>query len=146
MTDTFFEYEGLLSGVNSNTMESAPSLDNNGNFYFTSYRTVDSDFQALYSGDFRRGGINHIETVDAGLARKVAGLINFDSEISANGQRLYYATGLFEGDEFQGMNYEGSTPAVHLQLPIGTLGKHLTGTFLRANKLATDPHKILVRN
>lgn len=100
ITNTSFEYLGELPGTNTESLEGVPTMDENGNLYFTSLRSYTTSFKSLYGGIFDGTVLLDVGSIDQSLNPKINGIINFDSEVSANGQTLYYATGKFSENTF----------------------------------------------
>ncbi len=97
--DLNFEYQGILKGSSSDKLEGVPSMDNNGNLYFVSIRTYFDDFQTIYHGAFAEGEIRNVGYV-AGISKKKLGHLNFDLEVSADGNTIYFVDGVFSGKPF----------------------------------------------
>jgi hypothetical protein len=92
--DLHFKYRGELKGVNTAALEGVPSMDRDGNFYFVSNRSYDKTASTLYRGKFRDGVISQIELVP-GVSLGRPGMVNFDAEISADGNTLYFVESQF---------------------------------------------------
>jgi hypothetical protein len=69
-------------------------MDRDGNLYFVSTRSYDQTRSTIYRARFRDGVASSIELVE-GVSRKVAGWVNFDADISADGRTLYFVDGYF---------------------------------------------------
>jgi hypothetical protein len=101
--DVTFQYQGEIGGeVNSiGPLDAVASLDMNGNFYFITTRSYESAgapgyLSTIYSGPF--ADVSDVASVTpvspvAGVAAPKLGLINFDQEISADGNTLYFTQG-----------------------------------------------------
>jgi hypothetical protein len=89
-----FDYKGEIAGVNTPSLEGVPSMDRNGNLYFVSTRSYDSTFSTLYRGRFRDGKVTDVELVP-GVSLRKPGIVNFDAEISEDGNTLYFVDGDF---------------------------------------------------
>jgi Tol biopolymer transport system component len=87
--DLHFKYRGELKGVNTAALEGVPSMDRDGNFYFVSNRSYDQTASTLYRGKFSDGVITGVELVP-GVSLAKPGIVNFDAEISADGNTLYF--------------------------------------------------------
>lgn len=94
--DLTFQYAGPLASANSARLDAVPSLDTSGRFVFVSLRTYDTSLVSVFRGDLAGPTVTAINPV-AGIARGVPGFVNFDAEVSANGDRLYYVDGHFAG-------------------------------------------------
>jgi Tol biopolymer transport system component len=92
--DLHFKYRGELKGVNTPALEGVPSMDRDGNFYFVSNRSYDQTASTLYRGKFADGTITGVELVP-GVSLAKPGIVNFDAEISADGNTLYFVESEF---------------------------------------------------
>lgn len=94
--DDHFEYVGPIKGANSPALDGVPSVDEDGNIYFVSTRSYDETLSTLYRGHWSNGTVTQVELVP-GLARELRGYVNFDAEISRDGDSLFYVEGRFSG-------------------------------------------------
>jgi hypothetical protein len=95
--DLTFQYRGKIKGVNSSALDGVPSMDRNDVLYFITTRSyVAPNYATIYRGTFRNGFISDVEMVP-GVALKIAGMVNFDAEISPDGHTLYFVDSLFKG-------------------------------------------------
>lgn len=92
--DLHFRYRGEIQGVNTAALEGVPSMDRDGNFYFVSNRSYDQTASTLYRGKFANGSITGIELAP-GVSLAKGGIVNFDAEISADGNTLYFVESQF---------------------------------------------------
>jgi hypothetical protein len=92
--DLHFKYRGEIKNVNTPALEGVASLDRSGNFYFVSNRSYDKTASTLYRGKFADGVITGIELVP-GVSLAKPGIVNFDAEISADGETLYFVESQF---------------------------------------------------
>lgn len=92
--DLTFEYRGEIAGVNTPVLEGVPTLDSEGNFFFVSPRSYGTTFSTLYRGRFAEGLVSNVELVP-GVSRQEPGIVNFDVEVSADGNDLYFVDGRF---------------------------------------------------
>ena len=92
--DLHFKYRGELQGVNTAALEGVPSMDRDGNFYFVSNRSYDQTASTLYRGKFADGIITGVELVP-GVSLAKPGIVNFDADISADGNTLYFVESQF---------------------------------------------------
>jgi Tol biopolymer transport system component len=92
--DLHFKFRGELSGVNTAALEGVASMDTHGNFFFVSNRSYDSTASTLYRGHFSDGVISGVELVP-GVSLAKPGIVNFDAEISADGNTLYFVESQF---------------------------------------------------
>lgn len=100
ISDVQFDYLGELPGANTKELEGVPTMDTQGNFYFTTMRSYRQDLLSIYQGSFNGEEINHVTPTDKSITEHTLGLINFDSEVSADGLYLYYAGGRFAGESY----------------------------------------------
>ncbi len=92
--DQTFTFLGPLPGANSAALDAVASLDTLGNFYFVSTRSYATTLSTLYSGVFDAGGVTGVALVP-GVSRQQMGIVNFDAEISADGQTLWFDDGQY---------------------------------------------------
>jgi len=93
--DLTFTYVGPLDGAAmAGTLDGVPSLDRDGNFYFVSLRSYGDGFSTIYHGSFDGTRIVDVRLLD-GVSRDEAFWVNFDSEITGDGNTLYFVDGLF---------------------------------------------------
>jgi len=85
-----------LQGANSPALDAVATVDSDGNIYFVTTRSYDQDFMTIYHGHFERGVVSDVMPV-SGISRGVRGQVNFDVEVSADGNTLYFTDGLFTG-------------------------------------------------
>lgn len=95
--DLTFRYRGELPGVNTDALEGVPTMDRNGRFYFVSTRSYDTTLSTLYAGNFVDGTVSGVALVP-GISRLQPGIVNFDVDVSADGQTLYFVDGRFGAD------------------------------------------------
>ncbi len=96
--DGRFQYVGLVDGANSPALDGVPSVDEDGNIYFVSTRSYDETLASLYTGLWSNGTVAHVEIV-RGISREQRGFVDFDAEISRDGDSLFYVEGRFSGGE-----------------------------------------------
>jgi len=92
--DLHFRYRGEIRGVNTAALEAVASMDRDGNFYFVSNRSYDRTTSTLYRARFADGALAGIELVP-GVSLARPGIVNFDAEISADGNTLYFVESEF---------------------------------------------------
>lgn len=95
INDSTYKYQGEISGVNTIDLEGVPTLDNSGNFYFVSTRDYPKTLSTLYQGNFNGGKVNSVKLIE-GISRLQGGWVNFDVEVSADGQFLYFVDARFD--------------------------------------------------
>jgi Tol biopolymer transport system component len=90
--DQTFTLVGPIPGANSPQLDAVASLDTLGNFYFISTRSYSTSLSTVYSGPFTAAGVGSVGVV-AGVSLQKSGVVNFDAEISADGQTLWFDDG-----------------------------------------------------
>ncbi|MGA3040290.1 MAG: hypothetical protein ABSF54_05790 [Bryobacteraceae bacterium] len=83
-----FVYRGEIRGVNTSALEAVPSLSCGGDLYFVSTRSYQETFSTIYRARFSDGAASGIQLAP-GISRHTPGWVNFDAEVSADGQTLY---------------------------------------------------------
>src|SRR5215469_14536605 len=94
--DLTFQLQGAIGGVNGPALDAVASMDLGNNFYFVSTRSYDTTLSTLYWGNYSKGSVSGAATV-VGVSPARRGLVDFDQEISADGNTLYFTEGLFTG-------------------------------------------------
>jgi len=92
--DLTFQFKGEVGGVNTRALEGVPSMDRDGNFYFVSDRSYDSTASTIYSGRFASGSLTSV-ALTPGVSLKKPGIVNFDAEVGADGDILYFVESQF---------------------------------------------------
>src|SRR5262245_51066407 len=96
INDLTFEYKGEVTGVNTQSLEGVPTMDKDGAFYFVSTRSYKDTLSTIYQGRFSNGAVTGVKIAE-GVSKKTLGSVNFDVEVSADGQTLYFVDGVFSG-------------------------------------------------
>jgi hypothetical protein len=96
ITATSFRYGGKVEGANTKALEGVPTLDRNGMLYFVSTRSYGDTLSTIYRAKFQAGRASDVQLVE-GLSLKKPGIVNFDVEISPDGQYLYGVDGDLTG-------------------------------------------------
>jgi Tol biopolymer transport system component len=96
VTDVSFRYRGKIDGANSPALDGVPSLDQDGLLYFVTTRSYEATLSTIYRVRFRKGVATDPELVK-GLSLNTPGMVNFDLEISADGQWLIGVDGDLTG-------------------------------------------------
>jgi hypothetical protein len=91
-----YRYRGLVEGVNTPALEGVPSMDRHGNFYFVSTRSYEKSLSTVYRGRFAHGKVSGVEIVPQ-LSSRQPGMVNFDVEVSPDGETLYSVESRFRG-------------------------------------------------
>lgn len=92
--DVTFEYMGEIMGVNSLKIEGVPTMDLNNNLYFVSTRSYKDTLSTIYRGRFSDGSVSEVEIVRT-IPPKKPLFVNFDVEVSPDGETLYFVIGKF---------------------------------------------------
>ncbi len=95
VNETTFQYKGEISGVNTADLEGVPTMDNSGNFYFVSLRNYANTLSTLYQCQYNNGVGTSVQILQ-GVSKLQAGWINFDIEVSPDGQNIYFVDALFD--------------------------------------------------
>lgn len=93
--DLTFEYKGEVGGTNTDKLEGVPAIDTQGNFYFVSVRSYGETFSTIYRGKWNDGTVSDVQLV-SGVSTKKPGIVNFDVEVTPDGNTLYTVDGEFE--------------------------------------------------
>ena len=94
--DGGFVYRGAIAGANSTALDGVPSMDARGRMFFVTTRSYEETLATIYQGEFVAGALRNVSIVE-GVSRGVYGALNFDAEISADGETLYAVDGTFRG-------------------------------------------------
>ena len=89
-----FRYRGELRGVNTAALEGVPSMDKRNTIYFVSPRSYETTLSTIYRGTFAEGTVVGVELVP-GVSRKEPRILNFDVEVSPDGEKLYFVDARF---------------------------------------------------
>ncbi len=96
LDDGRFQYVGPIASANSNALDGVPSIDGSGGIYWVSTRSYAQTLATLYRGRWADGVVTQIALVP-GVSSERKGFVNFDAEISRDGDSLYYVEGRFSG-------------------------------------------------
>ncbi len=98
ISDTVFLFKGEVKGANSDAVDANPSMDTNGNFYFTSTRNLQ---KTVYCGKFANGSITDVHPVEGNINSLEPYWINMGANISVDGKTLVLSTANFrKGESF----------------------------------------------
>lgn len=95
INDSSFQYQGEIAGVNTAGLEAVPTSDTAGNLYFVSNRNYVQTLSTLYQCRYASGAAINVHLVK-GISRQQAGWVNFDIEVSADGQSIYFVDAQFD--------------------------------------------------
>lgn len=99
--DLRFTYRGPIAGANSpDALEGVPSLSARGELVFVSTRSYSQTFSTIYHAAFANGAVTEPPQLIDGISRKTPGWVNFDAEVSADGNTLYYVDSWFGAKGF----------------------------------------------
>jgi Tol biopolymer transport system component len=101
--DLTFQYKGEIGGVNTTALEGVASMDRNGVFYFVSTRSYGETFSTIYRGSFDNGTVSGVDLAP-GVSTATLGIVNFDAEISPDGNTLYFVESQFSSSGPQNAN------------------------------------------
>lgn len=93
--DLNFIYQGELKGVNITSLEGVASMDSEGNFCFVSTREYFTTYTSLFYGKFSVDSVSNIVPLRE-LSKNTAGWLNFDAEVSRDGNSIYFTDGRFD--------------------------------------------------
>jgi len=92
--DLTFAYRGPIDGANSGALDGVASLSASGELFFVSTRSYGTSFSTIYHATFD-GGRTGRPTIVPGVSRDQPGWVNFDVEVSADGNTLYFVDSWF---------------------------------------------------
>lgn len=91
---TTFRYKGELRGVNTTKLEGVVSIDRDNTLYFVSVRDYENTLSTIFRGKIVDGVVSGVELVP-GISRRQPRHLNFDVDVSPDGERLYFVDGRF---------------------------------------------------
>jgi len=94
LDDLTFQYKGEIGAVNTGALEGVASTGRNSVFYFVSTRSDNQTASTIYRATFANGGISGAEHA-SGVSTSTPGVVDFDAEISADGNTLYFVESQF---------------------------------------------------
>jgi Tol biopolymer transport system component len=92
--DLTFRYRGELQGTNTVALEGVPTMDRRNTIYFVSPRSYELTLSTIYRGTFNDGAVSGVELVP-GVSRREPRIVNFDVDVSPDGEKLYFVDGYF---------------------------------------------------
>jgi Tol biopolymer transport system component len=95
-----FRFQGEIAGVNTAQLDAVASMDLSDHFYFITNRSYSENLSTVYTGTFVSGSVAAIGPVP-GVSAPTLGLVDFDAEISADGNTLYFTEGQIVGGRAQ---------------------------------------------
>ena len=130
--DVTFDYRGRIDAASSPALDGVPTADRDGNLYFVTLRSYSpQNLTTIYRTTFPA---TSPPVPVPGLSRGIFGQINFDVEVSADGNTLYFVDGTFTG---------GPVPvvadfAVAVRQPDGSFQRQGTGEMAAINTPALE--------
>ncbi|MFT3694131.1 MAG: hypothetical protein QM831_13385 [Kofleriaceae bacterium] len=94
--DVTFDYVGEITGANSDQLDGVATVAGN-TLYFVSTRSYSDSLSTIYTADFTDGVATNPTIVDS-ISRHEPLIVNFDVEVSADGNDLYFVDALFSQD------------------------------------------------
>ncbi len=95
VSNTEFEYQGELQGVATESLEGVPTMDQNNTMFYVYTGDYFQTLQSIYTGNYNQGSLSNISVVE-NLSLNLPGWLNFDVEVSNDGQSLYFVDGLYD--------------------------------------------------
>lgn len=96
VNDSTFTYIGPLAPLNSTTLDGVPAGTVDGTIYFVSLRSYEGNFSTIFKATLTGPTASALAPVTS-IATGGGGLLDFDVDVSADGQSLLVARGLFNG-------------------------------------------------
>ena len=93
--DLHFAHRGEIQGVNTDALEGVPSVSCDGTLYFVSTRSYKETSSTVYRARFSKDIATNVAPVP-GISRRTPGWVNFDVEVSADGDTLYSVDSQFK--------------------------------------------------
>ena len=97
INNTFFEYQGELQGVATESLEGVPTMDQNNTMYYVYTGDYFQTLNSIYTGSYNNGSLTNISVVE-NLSLNEPGWLNFDVEVTNDGQSLYFVDGLYDAN------------------------------------------------
>ncbi len=120
-----FEYVGAITGADSTSLDGVPTVSSDGTLYFVSTRDYDNSLSTIFSAAFAGETARDVALVP-NVSREETLVVNFDVEVSAAGNDLYFVDA--------GMNRDGVPQ--HADLVIAT--RDATGFVRRTDDLLVN--------
>lgn len=89
-----FTFAGKIRGANGPALDAVASLDTANAFFFVSTRSYDTTLSTIYRGTFANGAVSGVSLVP-GVSNSRPGWVNFDADVSADGQTMYFVDSRF---------------------------------------------------
>ncbi len=95
---TTVQYQGPITSINTGAVDGVPTMDTASRFYYvtTANYNPPTTYDTIYSGTWNGSSVTGAAVV-SGLAITTPGFVNFDIEVSADGDTLYFVDGEFSG-------------------------------------------------
>ena len=96
--DTTFQFQGAIADINTAAVDGVPTMDATNTFYYVSTANYNppTTYDTLYVGTWNGSTVTG-STPLTGLAITTPGFVNFDIEVSPDGNTLYFNDGDFTG-------------------------------------------------
>jgi hypothetical protein len=94
--DLAFRYRGRVDGANSAALDGVGTMSASGRFCFVSLRDYDATLSTIYCGTWANGRLSP-PVLQRHASARVRGRVMFDVELSAEGDMLVLADGVFRG-------------------------------------------------
>lgn len=96
--DTTFQFQGAIADINTAAVDGVPTMDAANTFYYVSIANYNppTTYDTLYVGTWNGSTVTG-STPLTGLAITMPGFVNFDIEVSPDGNTLYFNDGDFTG-------------------------------------------------
>jgi hypothetical protein len=97
LDDFRWRYRGKVKGVNTPDLAGCPTMDRNGRMFFVSPRNYPKTLCTIYTGLFKNGEVTDVQMVES-ISLKKPGIVNFDVDISPDGEMLIFVDSRFTPD------------------------------------------------
>ena len=97
VNDHAFTYGGEVTGASDPiSLTAVPTVDEHGAIYFISTRSYSKTLSTVYSAVFRAGTVTAVH-LTPGVSAPRRGVVDFDVDVSFDGNELYISQGTFTG-------------------------------------------------
>ncbi|MEP6903147.1 MAG: hypothetical protein ABJA66_15470 [Actinomycetota bacterium] len=94
--DFTFQYKSEIVGVNTSNLEGVPTMDKLNNLYFVSNRNYSTSFSTIFQAKYSDGKVENVKLAE-GFSKLKPPWVNFDVEVSEDGETLYLVDSKFNG-------------------------------------------------
>ncbi len=95
ISDTVFQFEGEIKGVNTQYVDATPTMDEANNFYFVSMRNFPKNRNTIFCGKFNNGVVYNIHQVKGTINNLPPGWVNMGVKITPDGKTLLVSRAKF---------------------------------------------------